>query len=168
MKRMFESIEESLIDQGNPAPSMQEIAEEYERTKEIERREAYREKCLKAYAEFKGKRFELEPANCGGFWVIDNSIECDGETPSNVEGFQKLEEASAHARLLNSQASEYKCQCGSCYPALKDPADGLLVSVLGVSDEHLEKEGCPDCMKRCERCGELVGSGRSNWIEHCL
>ena len=31
MKRMFESIEEDLIEQGNPAPSMQEIAAEYEK-----------------------------------------------------------------------------------------------------------------------------------------
>ncbi len=60
----------------------------------------------------------------------------------------------------------YTCQCGSKWKAFEDE-DGLIVDAE-ISMEYIEKEGCPDCMKECERCGELIGSGRLNWIEHCL
>jgi hypothetical protein len=35
-----------------------------------------------------------------------------------------------------------------------------------VTDEHVELEGCPDCLHRCDRCGSL----KDHWgsIEHCL
>lgn len=38
--------------------------------------------------------------------------------------------------------------------------------LIEVSDEMWEKEGCPDCLHECERCGEFIDS--DGFIEHCL
>ena len=34
-----------------------------------------------------------------------------------------------------------------------------------VTDEHVEKEGCPECLHKCERCGDLIDGYGS--YEHC-
>ncbi len=35
-----------------------------------------------------------------------------------------------------------------------------------ISSEASEKDGCPDCLHECERCGELLDNHGT--YEHCL
>ena len=91
-----------------------------------------------------------------GYLVIDTTKE-NGE-PCNVFGSVNKAECDVKAATLNY---EYYYLCPCCRTEWETEGDSDL------TPEHVEAEGCPDCMSECDRCGTLIRM-LHNEVEHCL
>jgi hypothetical protein len=100
------------------------------------------------------KRYTVEQDG-PGYIVLDNNLQ-DGED-ALVFGSMEQEECAIKAHTLNE---EYYYTCPGCKTEWETGGDSDLIP------EHMESDGCPDCLHECERCGTFIDSFGN--IEHCL